>query len=483
MHLCTLGQGPVAHPLKGSTGMSGELEGAAFPPGSINAIRAAAMKRRAPGAAPLPAAALRTPLASAAPAPTPKLAAGMTQEGIDAAIATLRANMAAKKAGLPVPAVASKPSRPQWFQDAVPQSAEKEAENDTTSSSSKAEIALQVRTADEARKDLVEQWREICKPRKQPTPAKKPCGCKVDFPILFAEWCEQRGLSDALERVEDQRGWMVYRFKNSIVESEPHWEQAFHGTWWYPLWVILNSGVMLESNDHSLGHDFWEPGVYCSPKLETGRWYARPQVLFGDGAYHRIILELRVDPARRKKERQRGGVQWVFNTSAVAIHGIWVQVNNPPVKGEERINDWVPELEAMPPGGTPLPNIVNPRPNGPWPDVEDDEEVMAIPHLGVHSKIPAAKASVKGPAAVVSSALSKSSAGQASQAAPKKPAGQKPGRVQPTEEWLDPFWGMDGGDDGSWQAQQLAWVLEEALQWQWGQAPGMRNVRRRMNAW
>eukprot|EP00971_Amphidinium_carterae_P036334 714364-Amphidinium_carterae.2 len=34
--------------------------------------------------------------------------------------------------------------------------------------------------------------------------------------------------------------------------------------------VHLRSGIMLESNDKALGHDFWEPGVYCTPNMKAG---------------------------------------------------------------------------------------------------------------------------------------------------------------------------------------------------------------------
>ncbi|CAK0797190.1 unnamed protein product, partial [Prorocentrum cordatum] len=139
------------------------------------------------------------------------------------------------------------------------------------------------------------------------------------------------------------------------------WEQAFHGTWWYAVWLVLDSGVLLESNDKASGHDFWEPGVYCTPVLETARWYARPHVLFGDGAYHRVLFELRVDPERRKRQRQRGGVQWVFNSSAVSIHAMWVEINAPPDNGEERVNEWDPGLEALPSGRDRPELVVNPR--------------------------------------------------------------------------------------------------------------------------
>jgi len=204
-----------------------------------------------------------------------------------------------------------------------------------------------------------------------------PPGAREDFDLLFAEWQMARNVLDALERVEDQHGWMVYKYiRPAVVEPEEHWEQAFHGTWWYSVWSVLESGVFLESDDRGKGHDFWEPGVYCTPVRSTARWYARPHNVFGDGVFHRVIYELRVDPERRKRNRQRGGVQWVFPTEAVSLYAVWVQVNSPPAVGEERVNEWEPELEALPPGAVaPPPPTVNPRDlavEG-WPDIEDEK--------------------------------------------------------------------------------------------------------------
>eukprot|EP00931_Biecheleriopsis_adriatica_P046518 TRINITY_DN26725_c0_g1_i1.p1 TRINITY_DN26725_c0_g1~~TRINITY_DN26725_c0_g1_i1.p1 ORF type:complete len:458 (+),score=105.73 TRINITY_DN26725_c0_g1_i1:85-1458(+) len=230
--------------------------------------------------------------------------------------------------------------------------------------------------AAKAREDLVIQWREVSKPNKQGAVQKKPKGAREEFAPCFEEWLIARGLSLDLEEAGYKQGWKVYRYvKEPVVRSDETWEVAFHGTWWYSLWMVLSSGVFLESNDRDKGHDFWEPGVYCSPNVSTARWYARPQVLFGDGLYHRVIFELRVNTAKRIRARQRGGVQWIFKPDAVALHAVWVQRNAPPVNGEERINDWDPALEALPPGETQVPATVNTRdPNDDWPEALPDEE-------------------------------------------------------------------------------------------------------------
>jgi len=216
---------------------------------------------------------------------------------------------------------------------------------------------------------LVTLWREASKPKPRKgasVPAPLPDICKATFRELFDEWLAARGLKDAVifDR-EDDRGWWVYRYaRDPPVESKDTWKTAFHGTWWYAAWSILNTGIILESNDESLGHQFWEPGVYCSPKFSTGASYARPQILFGDSVYHRIVLELRVDPERQQKKKKKGGNQWVFPSDAVSLHAIWIRSNAPPCKGEERLNFWDPNLEALPDGQSrpvPHPQRLRPR--------------------------------------------------------------------------------------------------------------------------
>jgi len=228
--------------------------------------------------------------------------------------------------------------------------------------------------ASTGREDLVIQWREVCRPRRAGAVPAQPRGARKDFAALFDEWLKVRGLEGVLVEAGYEKGWKVYQYtKDPVVKSQPTWETAFHGTWWYSVWSVLDSGVFLESNDRDKGHDFWEPGVYCSPNLSTARWYARPQILFGDKVYHRVIFELRVNTEKRIRNRQRGGVQWIFKPDSVSLQAIWVQRNAPPKNGEERINDWDPSLEARPLGKEPVQSIVNPR-TCDWSDAEEDQE-------------------------------------------------------------------------------------------------------------
>eukprot|EP00930_Biecheleria_cincta_P090908 TRINITY_DN8039_c0_g1_i1.p1 TRINITY_DN8039_c0_g1~~TRINITY_DN8039_c0_g1_i1.p1 ORF type:complete len:556 (+),score=74.28 TRINITY_DN8039_c0_g1_i1:2-1669(+) len=208
---------------------------------------------------------------------------------------------------------------------------------------------------------LTAKWWESSRPRKRGKIPPKPAGSTKDFQRLFQEWLRRRGLTGALKAESDQHGYSVFRLvRNKLTpRQDQEWTQAFHGTRCYALWLIIASGVMLESNDKDAGHDFWQPGVYCTPLLSTARWYGRPHILFGDGVYHRVVLELRVDPSRRTKERQRGGVQWVFPEGAVVIRAIWVQSNAPPDAGEQRFDTWNPMLEAVPEGSARPEPVVN----------------------------------------------------------------------------------------------------------------------------
>ena len=113
-------------------------------------------------------------------------------------------------------------------------------------------------------------------------------------------------------------------------------------------------------------------GVYCTPNAFTALGYARPHCVFADGVYHRVILELKVDRTRQKLNRRKGGTQWVFASDAVSIHGVWVCLNSPPEKGQQRLEAWDPRLEVRPNGADPAPSVLNPRPNvQPWTQPEN----------------------------------------------------------------------------------------------------------------
>ena len=92
-------------------------------------------------------------------------------------------------------------------------------------------------------------------------------------------------------------------------------------------------------------------------------------MLFGDGVYYRVVLELRVDSSQTMRERQRGGHQLVFPASAVNVHAVWVLPNASPGVGEERLSSWNPAHEALPAGCRAPEVLCNPRDllANPWP--------------------------------------------------------------------------------------------------------------------
>ena len=231
-----------------------------------------------------------------------------------------------------------------------------------------AAVSERVEGFKECQGELVGRWRKQAKSDK----AKKkdiPM-VPIDWPIEVAfrqmtqKWLHDRGLDKMLEgqsvsfpseeappsEVGTASPILYYSYKGSLVQPGQHWEDAFHGTWFYTLWSILEAGFLLESEDEEAGHEFWHPGVYFSSRPKTAWTYARPQMVFGDGLYHRTMLKLRYDPHRTRKNRNKGGHQVVTESSAVSIEGVFFGINWPPVKGEERLDNWKSVLEVLPPG-------------------------------------------------------------------------------------------------------------------------------------
>ena len=190
---------------------------------------------------------------------------------------------------------------------------------------------------------------------------------RISFGEMLQKWLYARGLDKklrcdafslpsedyirSLPQLRTASPIIYYTYTGSVVQAGEHWDEAYHGTWWYGLWSILESGVLLESNDDEAGHEFWHPGVFCSRHRETAWTYARPQQVFHDGLYHRVMLKLRYDRNQLRKERKKGGHQLVLQSSAVVIEGVFFGINAPPSKGEERLDDWDASLEASPPSG------------------------------------------------------------------------------------------------------------------------------------
>jgi hypothetical protein len=167
-----------------------------------------------------------------------------------------------------------------------------------------ASMPEEARMAAESQGDYVARWRAACERVKQHhLDAVNVTNCD-EFEWLFLRWLECRGLSGALEYEGEELDrwgdrWRVYAYKRpTFVKPRAGWVRAYHGTWWYAMWNILYSGVLLQSDSNDRGHDFSIPGAYCAPRFETARTYARPHALFADRAHHRVVLELLVDVIR-----------------------------------------------------------------------------------------------------------------------------------------------------------------------------------------
>ena len=210
--------------------------------------------------------------------------------------------------------------------------------------------------------DLIPQWRKKAKPKKQRSPPRMA----AEFPLVaeifegkLDQWLKARKIQGLLQRdperdrpTDDTGGahWLYYKYCRAPMVEHSRWENALHGTWWYALWSILQSGVLLESCNEKAGHEFWLPGVYCTPNLSTARQYARAQQVFSDGMYHRVAIEVRYDKKQLRRQRERGGGQLVLPLTAVVIVGLLFLPNDTVHKGEERLNDWDAQLELVPHG-------------------------------------------------------------------------------------------------------------------------------------
>eukprot|EP00435_Cladocopium_sp_Y103_P029841 s119_g7.t1 len=193
------------------------------------------------------------------------------------------------------------------------------------------------------------------------------------------EWFARRDLLDSVQRqhrpdapMTVKNGHWVYfarkiteqvalpgssAMPSSSVSGTQNWVPAFHGTWFYALWNLLATGQIAPSFDERKGHEFNKLGthhVYCTPVFDTAFSYARAHNVFGDGVYHRCILELRVDVKRRWRQKEKGGNQWTFPSDAVVIVGVCIVHNSGNVKGWEHLRYWDAEDECVPVGCEPI---------------------------------------------------------------------------------------------------------------------------------
>ena len=208
-----------------------------------------------------------------------------------------------------------------------------------------AKFARQLKQVEVSRGAKVAQWRLVSRGRGKPAVTPAENYCLETTRQNMEDWLKSRKLQKFLKPGMEKNGFLCFLTRGKVAPA--HWVRAYHGTWFYSLAAILRIGRLLESNDTDLGHEFWHPGVYVSPRWDTARWYARGHKLFPfERAYHRVILELRVNYDNVVRHRSRGGGQWVFHSKDIRIHAVWIEANTVIDKGEERCDDWRPELEV-----------------------------------------------------------------------------------------------------------------------------------------
>ena len=148
-------------------------------------------------------------------------------------------------------------------------------------------------------------------------------------------------------------GWFVQtNSRPSVVQPAETWLQAFHGTWRYSVLSVLETGVLSEPKMTTLmGHDFHEPGFYWSPRLTTAKSYARAhRSLLVTGRITEFCTSFALTPpATQGAPACRHAVG--TSVFGVVLHAIWIKANSPS-KGEERIREWGPLVEADPRNST-----------------------------------------------------------------------------------------------------------------------------------
>lgn len=92
-------------------------------------------------------------------------------------------------------------------------------------------------------------------------------------------WLRARNLEHIVTYSHTEEQYLYYRVRQNQVKAGHKWELAYHGTWWYAARALLEGGVLVESNNHALGHQFRTAGVYVSPIWETARIFAELLVL------------------------------------------------------------------------------------------------------------------------------------------------------------------------------------------------------------
>ena len=198
----------------------------------------------------------------------------------------------------------------------------------------------------------------------------KPEGADRDFRDLIPSFLAARGLTkDKLQWVGFHEGWLEYRLMQPLIKSPgaqrvvdkcddqtkwpKDWIPAYHGGRWYGFWNTVTEGWIHISKKSGVGMQAGGgDGHYCAVDMEYARWFSRPHVLFGDGAYHRVMYRVAYD--RQKLRRKRfvsAGTEHVIWDGGIVVLSVLMHSNYPPSEHtEERFRDFDPGLETHPRG-------------------------------------------------------------------------------------------------------------------------------------
>ena len=131
------------------------------------------------------------------------------------------------------------------------------------------------------------------------------------------------------------------------------WRQAFHGTWFYGIWNILERGLLLPRDNEEVDRLRQRQHVHVTPGFGTAKAFAPPHDLFGIGVYECVILELRVHEHCIQYRRTKCGgsyTQWRLTPEDVYIVGVWFGVNVGNEVGCTKVEAWREHLEILPAG-------------------------------------------------------------------------------------------------------------------------------------
>eukprot|EP00434_Breviolum_minutum_P009686 symbB.v1.2.008527.t1/scaffold532.1/size190944/1 len=253
-----------------------------------------------------------------------------------------------------------------------------------------------VANAECSRQDMVLLWRKMARGKgKKEWPR---LGHREDFQKLKG-WLNERSLLSRLSlRRLKRKGleelhlpleksilWGSYHSRFSTCATSG-WMPAYHGTWFYGLWSILHHGIILESSNEGKGLEFWEPGVYVTRRFDTAQQYARPHQLFEDGNFYRCVLKVLYNPDLVRKQRTRGGDQVVVPSCGAIIAGVFFCADDPPMKGEERFEDWTDELEIIPTGAEKTTLLQDASPRQTFQEPADDATNLPFLEASDHGR-------------------------------------------------------------------------------------------------